>query len=559
VVDSLEGGKVSSLLRKLLPEAHDLEQRISSAKKGPEALSSGPTLIRGTSAWEGVKAVIDRALDEKRPVLVYGDYDVDGVTSTYLLFRWLRSHGVPGNCFIPSRLQHGYGLDEKVIAQASEQGYKTLIALDCGTANLAELEMAVDAGLDCAVIDHHEPKDTLPPVPVLNHHLEDNLEEYCTAGLVYHVLKTLRDDHGDSDPGDELELVGLATIADVVPLSPGNWLLAHLGLKALPETLNPGLAELIKVSKLHGLTRVTGRQASFNLIPRLNAPGRMKSAALMLKLLQAADQSAGREAAYVLENLNTERKKLSEQTTRAALLQSAAFEGEAAVALYDKNWHPGILGIVAARVAETAGKPAVILTDAPGSEGQLTGSVRSANGHDVVKALAGCTGSTISFGGHSAAAGVKLEAGKLEEFRSEWSNAVKAQAGPGEEAGDSEHAGLVEVGLGELTQQFEDEVWQLEPFGNGFPPLRCILKGCRVDRLSYMGKDKTHLNLQVTDGTRQVRLVGFNQSHLYHRLSPGQPLEPIVEIEPDNWNNRYSIMLRLLGLREDYAPQGSGQ
>ena len=164
------GDRVSGLLRKLVPDTSGLEARLEINRTGPEASCPGPELIQGTRAWPGLRDVLKRAVSEKRPVLVYGDYDVDGVVSTFLMFRWLRSLGVPGNCFIPSRLQHGYGLDGTVIEQAVGQGYKTLLALDCGTANLDEVAAARATGLDVAVIDHHEAKDELPDAPLLNHH-----------------------------------------------------------------------------------------------------------------------------------------------------------------------------------------------------------------------------------------------------------------------------------------------------------------------------------------------------------------------------------------------------
>ena len=549
------GSNVASLTARLMAASNDLEDRIRIKEQGPAALSTGPDLIAGCTGWPGVLEVIRRTVEEKRPTLVYGDYDVDGVISTYLLFRWLRSRSVPGNCFIPTRTHHGYGLDAGVVETAVQQGYKTIIALDCGTANLVEVSQAREAGLDVVIIDHHETKDALPDAPLLNHHLEPSLEEFCTAGLVFYVVQLLRRELGGEPAPDELELAGLATIADIVPLTTGNWALAHLGLAALPETLNLGLQELIKISKLHGLTRLTGRQAGFSLIPRMNAAGRMRSAEIVLRLLQSPDGKTAREVARALENLNAERKRLSDQTARSALLQATSFEDSAALALYDSQWHPGILGIVAARVAEVVNKPTAILCDAPREEGLLTGSVRTAGDCDVVGMLGECTGTLVSFGGHSAAAGLKLELARLVDFRGEWSQSVKKQDRK-DNTRFNEYHNLPRVEIRELTQQFEDDIWGLEPFGNGFPAPRCVLDGCRVDRVAYMGKDKTHLNLTVTDGQRSVRIAGFNMSHLYHRLRAGDPVRPVVEIEPDNWNNRYSIMLRLLGVMEDYGPQG---
>ncbi len=540
-------------MQRLLADRADLEERVNLLD--PEAVSHAAQLaVTECGQWPAVRDVLLRARDQKRPTLIYGDYDVDGVVATFMLHRWLRAHEVPGNVFLPSRMVHGYGLNREVLGQAIEHGYRTLIAVDCGTANLAELEYATGAGLDLAVLDHHEPKSTLPPVPVLNAHLESSLPPYCSAGLVGAVLDVMRTESGEAAEADEAELMALATIADVVPLVPQNWALAHHGLRALPETANLGLAELIKVASLHGLTRLTARQASFNLVPRLNAVGRMQSPRLMFDLLAAEDEQDARERALQHDRLNDERRQTADQVTRAALLQSTNHGDAAGLVLYGADWHIGVLGIAAARVAEQLGRPAVVLADAPHADGLLSGSARSAAGHNVVAAFEHCAGVLESFGGHALAAGVKLEFGQLEAFRSCFASAIREGQTPGQEPAPA----LASVSIGEFTEQFEGDVWSLAPFGLGHAAPRCLLTGCRVERASYMGRDKTHLNLLVSDGQRQIRIAGFNQSHLLHQLSPGQPVLPAVEILPDNWNNRCSIMLRLLGLKDHAAP-GSNQ
>lgn len=540
-------------MQRLFADRSDLQERLNLLD--PEMVSRAAQLaVTDCRQWTGVRDVLLRARDDRRPTLIYGDYDVDGVVATFMLHRWFRAHQVPGNVFLPSRMAHGYGLNLEVLRQAVEHGYQTLIAVDCGTANLAELEYATGAGLDLAVLDHHESKSTLPAVPVLNAHLESCLPPYCSAGLVGAVLEVLRNDAGEVAESDEPELMALATIADVVPLAPMNWAVAHHGLRALPETTNLGLAELIKVASLHGLTRLTARQASFNLVPRLNAVGRMQSPRLMFDLLAADDEQDARDRALQHDRLNDERRQTADLVTRAALVQSTQLGDAAGVVLYGADWHIGVLGIAAARVAEQLGRPAVVLADAPHADGLLSGSARSAGGHNVVNAFECCASLLESFGGHALAAGVKLKPGQLEAFRERFAEAIDEGQTPDQEPASA----LANVSLGELTEQFEGDVWSLAPFGLGYEAPRCLLTGCRVERASYMGRDKTHLNLLVSDGQRQIRIAGFNQSHLLHQLPSGQPVRPAVEILPDNWNNRCSIMLRLLGL-EDHAAPGSNQ
>lgn len=541
----LESGRqLSALIHKLLPDTPDLERRLELARQDCLGVYSADKQISACQAWPAVSDVMRRAIAERRATLVYGDYDVDGTIATLLMHRYLRSCGVPGNFFIPSRMQHGYGLDRGVVEQAVAQGYRTLITVDCGVANVAEVGVARAAGLDVAILDHHSCPPELPDAPVLNPHLEEELPPYCAAGLVLGVLHAARAESGKLPEPDECELAALATLADIVPLEPHNWALAYHGIRALPETCNSGLQQLIRVSRLHGLTRLTARQIVFSLVPRLNAAGRLRNARIVLDLLAAPSDDQALKLAGLLDQLNSERKQIADRVVRAALLQAEGQGGSRAVAVYDPDWHIGVLGIVAARVAKLLSKPAVVLTDAPLNPAMLSGSARSEGASNVMGLLKSCAASVESFGGHSAAAGLQVRRERLAEFQSAWGQSAAVPAA--DKAPD--FGELPRVGLHEFTEQFEADIWRLSPFGPDFPAPRCVLSGCTVDRISYMGRDKTHLNLVVTDGSRQVRIAGFSQSHLYNALRPGTRVEPAVEIEADNYNNRYSILLRLLGL-----------
>jgi len=544
-VSAASSHSIAPLTRRLLPPEAQWEKRLELLENAP---TGGALLVPADCAgWPETNRIIQTAIADKRPTLVYGDYDVDGVVATLLLYRFLRAHEVPGNSFIPSRMQHGYGLDMGIVKQAIEQGYQTLITVDCGSSNHAEISYAVEHGLQVAVVDHHTCDDELPPAPIVNPHLDQRLPPMCAAGLVYHLLKRLRHETPADKPAepDETELAGLATIADVVPLVPENWVMAHQALAALPETLNFGLAALLKTSGLHGLTRLTGRQAAFNIVPVLNAAGRMKTAKIAFDLLAAESRERGGQLAALLGQLNDERKKTTDLVTRAAIIQAEGQERAAGLALYDADWHPGVLGIVAARAAELTQKPVAVCADAPGERELITGSIRASK-VDVMQALQLCQQQVHSFGGHALAAGIKVEKERWAEFRQAWAQAVAdAERIPAEALGPGE-----QVELGEITEAFEADLWRLAPFGQDYDPPRATLADVRVQRVSYMGRDKTHLNLQVTDGIRQARIVGFNLSHLYRRLEVGSAVKPIVEFDPDNYNNRQTIMLRLIGLAD---------
>ena len=502
--------------------------------------------------WPRLRSLLERIVAEKLPVLVYGDYDVDGTFASFMLFRYLRSQGVPGNIFLPSRFRHGYGLDAGIIASAPGQGYKVLLALDCGTANHAEIAQATAAGLEAAIIDHHTAKDELPAVPVLNPHLAPGMPPFCAAGLVYFAISALNGGIRAGLAGDETELAGLATIADVVPLIPDNWVMAHQSLLLIPESANLGLAELTKASGLHGLTRLTAQQAAFQLVPRLNSAGRMRSPRLVLDLLGARDVQEARRAAAQLEQLNSARKSEAEQVFRKALLQVAMQGEQPAYALVDENWHIGVIGIVAAKVAEQAGRPVALFTADPRGGGLLSGSVRSGGFVDVIEALTQAGSELQSFGGHRDAAGAKLDPARLEQFREAWAAAVKAMTAR-EQPVSEEYESFT---LADLTSGFEADLWALAPFGAKYPAPRAVLEGLSVQRVSYMGGEKTHLSIVAGDGERQVRIAAFNKSHLFDRLRPGTPLRALVDIDTDNWNNELTISLRLVELADEDAQEG---
>jgi single-stranded-DNA-specific exonuclease len=508
-------------------------------------------LLAAEPGWLPIEDFLRRIVRERSATLLYGDYDVDGCCATFLLFRWLRGQGVPCNYFLPSRFKHGYGLHSEVIVQAKAQGYANLIALDCGTTNVAEIALAREQGLQVAVIDHHKPDTTLPDALILNPYLHTSLPPLCTAGMVYAVLRRMEQLGSEHPAPDALEIAGLATIADIVPFVPHNWALARQALARLPQTANVGLSELCKASRLDGLDTYTSRQAAFNLVPRLNAAGRMHSARLAVDLLGAVDRTAARNAVLRLDTLNNERRDITDRITAQAIQQALSLGTPAALALYDAHWHPGVIGIVASRVAEQLDRPTVILCDAPAGDGLLMGSARAGKPSvDILALLHDCDGCILSAGGHAQAAGVKLKLDCLPEFRLALASATEAAANsatatlPTESAREEQ----LSIQLPDLTAALEEDLWLLSPFGPGWLTPRCVIHGCEVVRTSYMGADRTHMNLLVTDRNVQVRIAGFKQSHLVHQLKPGQAVRPLVEIEPDNWNNRQTIMLRLLAL-----------
>lgn len=548
--DGQEG--LSRLTRQLFANNPELDRRLSHLDSGaffhPDLLAE----VAASPAWQTTRAFLEKVLTEKLPVLLFGDYDVDGSTACFLLFRWLRGRGATGNVFLPSRFRHGYGLDAGILQQAADQGYQALIALDCGTANLDEIALAKELGMDVLVIDHHSPKDSLPECVLLNPHLLEGLPPLCTAGLVLMALQILSADDPASLCGDEIELAGLATLADIVPLVPENWFLVHQALRLFPGTGNFGLSELLKVSQLHGIDSLTSRQLAFQMIPRLNAAGRMRSAKLITDLFGSSDRDEARGQALQLDMLNKERREVTDANFRQAARQALAYGDAPVLVLFDTDWHIGVVGIVAARIAEQFRRPALVLTGSPQDSGLLSGSARSYGGISLVESLAACSEFIHSYGGHAAAAGVKLRQEQVDDFREAWAYQVDALLQEPTTSAVEDRAdwsSLPSFRISEISSRLEDELWQLAPFDKSILPApRCRLDGVHVARCSYMGKERTHLNVLLTDGERQVRVAAFNMSHLITEFKPGEKVTPVVELEPDNWNNQRSVMLRLIGL-----------
>lgn len=546
-------GSPSGIAKRLFADSPQLAERLGHLARGEFIGSARLDSIRDSEDWRATAAFIRRVIAEKIPVLLFGDYDVDGSTASFLLFRWMRAQGAVGNIFLPSRFRHGYGLDIGVLDQAAAQGYRALIALDCGTANIIEIEAAVKLDMEVLVIDHHTAKEQLPDAVLFNPHTLDALPPLCTAGLVKLVIELLNEAGDAVEFGDELELAGLATLADIVPLVPENWYLVHRALRLLPATGNLGLQELLKVSELHGIDMLTARQLAFQLVPRLNAAGRMRSARLISDLFASESREDARRQAAQLDLLNRERREVTDENFRQAARQALEFDESPSLVLYSEQWHIGVVGIVAARIAEQFQRPSLVLTQSPHDPDLITGSARSFGGISLVDSLSRCTDELVSFGGHAGAAGVKMKLEALDALRSSWSDSVVEFAGSSESAQRQNEAedweNLPGIVIGDLSAQLEDELWQLAPFDQDcLPTPRCRLEGVYVARCSYMGREKTHLNLTFADGERQVRVAGFNKSHLQPRLRTGDRVTPVVELEPDNWNNQRSVMLRLIGL-----------
>jgi single-stranded-DNA-specific exonuclease len=510
-----------------------------------------------------VSAAADRlraAIAARERIMVLGDYDVDGVTSTALIVTVLRRFGLDPKFIVPRRSEDGYGLSRSAIDRALEQGNPGLfIALDCGTNSHAEVAYLCELGIDVIVIDHHRSKErSLEQGILINPHVNADVtgadaawRNLCTVGLVFKLmhglLKQLRAENHPIAAAfklrDHLDLVALGTVADLVPLTEENRILAHQGLRIMQEAQRPGLRALMDVAGVKAGQPILPVDISYRLGPRINASGRLADAALSVELLVSEDSAFCFETARQLEVFNRERQDIERQITETAeRLIEGQFGREHGIVLFDVNWHPGVVGIVAGRVTRKYNRPCIVL----GNEGNLAkGSGRSIDGINLVEVLAKCSEHLDSWGGHPMAVGIALDKTRLEAFRASFDEAVRAHAG-GEiaEARLEIAAWLPAVHIREWLM---DEIDALHPFGQGNPEPRFGIRAVTLRQTPEIFKEQ-HFRFWFDDGGgRRLHGVAWKMAS---RLPPaGVPLDFAVELHWNHFNGRKLLQVELIDWR----------
>lgn len=506
-----------------------------------------------------------KAIAEREQIVVLGDYDVDGVSSTALLVMVLRRFGLNPRFVVPRRSEDGYGLSRSAIDRAMEAGRPSLfIALDCGTNSHDEAAYLRAQNVDVMVIDHHRSKERpLEDGILINPHVHDDTgvedsawRHLCTVGLVFKLmhglLKQLR---AENHPvafriklRDHLDLVALGTIADLVPLKGENRILARHGLRILEQTQRPGLQALMTVSGVKPTQGITPTDISFRLGPRINASGRLADAALSVELLLSDDTAFCLETAEQLDAFNRERQDIERAITdEAERMIETQFASHAGVVLFGENWHPGVVGIVAGRVTRKYNRPCVVL----GNEGEMAkGSGRSIDGVNLVEVLGTCCEHLTSWGGHPMAVGVALPKLHLDTFRARFSEAVRAYAG-----GDIAEARLDLAAWlmpEQIGERLMDELESLHPFGQGNPEPVFGVRGVVLRNPPEIFKE-LHFRFHFEDG-RGRRLHGVAWKFA-HRLPPiGTPIDLAVELKWNHFNGRKLLQLGLIDWR--HTPLG---
>lgn len=493
------------------------------------------------------------AIKNREPMLVYGDYDVDGVCGTAILISVLKSLGAKVYYYLPHRHTEGYGVSPKGIEFAFKHGIRLLITNDCGSNDIETLTTAQNAGIDIIVTDHHEPGHIPPPaLAFINPKRTDSnypFRELAGAGvafkLAWQLLATFN--RTKEELISLLDLVGLATIADVVPLIGENRIIARLGLNALGRTKRPGLKELFSVSRLKP-SLLSARNIAFIIAPRLNAAGRVGHARIALELLLTEDQNRAQLLAEELEQLNRSRQQIEDNILSSArrLIERDEKDKERVIILAEQGWNEGIIGIVAARLVEEFWRPCVLISL---KENIGKGSARSVTGFNLYEALSITKQHLINFGGHRYAAGLQILPTEIIRFE----QAIKNFAAtlPEEIFKPSLHIEAV-VGLEELTPEIIDYLTRLEPFGPDNPEPVFASTGLEV--VGYprrVGRTQEHLKFKVRGGAAILSAIAWQRSNQILNLPIGKPgnLDICYTIASDNFNGKKQIQLNIIDLK----------
>ncbi len=533
------------LLRRVLAARGCTDAAAAQQLLEPSADLSDPFLLRDMD-----KAVqrIHQAIEAEEPIVIYGDYDVDGISATAILYECLSSQGAHVRCKLPTR-GGGYGLTRPALEALAKKGFTLVVTVDNGISAVEEAACAKELGLDLIITDHHLPGDALPDaVAVVDPKRVDDespFKNLCGAGVAFKLCAALE----GCNPAELLEMYGefvaLGTVADVMPLVGENRVLVREGLALLQDTMRPGLQALLESGGYAGKP-VTTDTVSYGLAPRLNAAGRMDNASVALKLLLCGDEEQATGIAARLAEINTERQQTEQEVFGAAcrvLEADPARLRDRVLVVAGENWHPGVIGIVAARLMERYSRPVIVISL---HEGEGRGSGRAPDAFDLHSALAACGEYLIRFGGHAAAAGIEIEEDKLPAFRkavNEWAAHHAARPAPATLQLDAV------VTLEELTLENVRELGRLAPFGRENPNPVLLVQDAIVDGVWAMGAEGRHSRVRLRQGGHTLFASLFGVAPQKFAYPVGAAVEAALEVSVFTGRNGPMVSAHLKAIR----------
>lgn len=502
-----------------------------------------------------MQAAVERlvaAQKRKENVVIYGDYDIDGLTASTVLKESFLNFGIDAQVFIPNRFVEGYGLSQTAIEKLAESGAQLIVTVDCGSLSHKEIARANELGVDVIVTDHHSVAETMPAaVAVINPKRLDHkypFVDLAGVGVAFKLVQALQTRLEGLPDGQEkwlLDLVALGTVCDVVQLKGENRTNVYWGLQVMRKTRRIGLKMLTAVARLE-LDKLDARSLGFMLGPRLNAAGRLETARLALNLLTTTDRQEAFRLAERLDTMNLERRAEQDRIFKAASEQARQFNSDNVLVVSDPSWSHGIIGIVAAKLLEKYHKPTFVLQELVG--GQAKGSARSFGDFSAVEGIRATEQLLIKGGGHKLAAGVTLETPKIGE----WRKAINVYYRSLKLEDQLRHlyprADLTVSDFSGIDEDLLSEILRLEPFGHGNPEPVFKLEGAQVITRRTMGADAQHVRYVLADGAgKTLNMVAFNQAHEM-TAEPGETVDAWFEVTLNEWQGRRSVEGRLLRL-----------
>ncbi len=534
-----------------------INRGISDIQQAERFLSSTLSDIRSPFGMKGMKEGVERvlkALHNKEKIAIYGDYDVDGITSTSILLMFLKSAGVNVSYYIPERIAEGYGLNADAISKLAERGVALLITVDCGISDHPEVKLAKELGMDVIVTDHHEVPDYLPPAYAIINPKQSGcpfpFKNLAGVGVAFNFIIALRASLRDEGFWKEkevpnlkeyLDLVALGTIADVVPLVDENRIFVKYGLMELTASTKPGIIALKEISGLNDVP-INAGMVGYRLAPRINAAGRVGKGVDGVRLLTSESYDEAASIAKLLDDGNKERQGLEEVILREAteMVESGLIFDRKSIVLASENWHPGVIGIVASRIAEKYYRPTVMIAI---KDGVGKGSARSIHSFMLYEGLKECSHLLKEFGGHDYAAGLSINEENIEKFRDAFERVASNKLSDEDMVPEMDIDATMD--LNDVTEGLVNELDNLAPFGEANPePLLCST-GLGIADCKVVGNN--HLKMRVKQGRTVRDAIGFGMGNL--NLSPGINLDTAFIPQINLWNGGKSIQLKLKDVR----------
>ena len=488
---------------------------------------------------------LNKAIQDKESIMVFGDYDVDGTSSVALITLYLESLGLKILKYVPDRIKEGYGVSMKAIDLAISKKLKLIIALDCGIKAHNQVDYAKKNKIDFIICDHHNPDEKLPnALAILNPKRKDckyPFKELCGCGVGFKLIQALdRDLIHNSDLVNYLDLVALAIAADVVPVIGENRIMAFLGLQIINSNPRIGIHSILK-SNLKKEYIIS--DLMFFVAPRINAAGRIKHAELALQLLISSNEEHANLLAKEIESLNSERRLIEKQMTSEAILQVEQDKECNSIVVYSSSWNKGVVGIVASRLVDKFYKPSVVFCES--SNGTLTASARSIKGVDLYNIIKSCDDLVEQYGGHKYAAGLTIKKDNIKLFKKRFDDAVSEM----QLNQPVEKEILIEskINFDEITPKFFRILKQFEPFGPGNKAPLFLTENLKLRGKPYeLGKEKEHIKMNLKQGINdQFSSVGFWLANKFQSIENKSNFSAVYSIEENNWKDRTTIQLNL--------------